>query len=94
MTSETSTLAPTKSLHLEEILRRARENGDEELVEYTESLMAIVADVVPVNRAFPVHPGESIYAKANFCTTCGRIYPKEVRMCRPCRRKVRSKPRS
>ncbi len=39
-------------------------------------------------------PGESIYEEWNFCSSCRKLYPKEIRSCPRCRHRQRTRPRS
>ena len=89
MSTETASSAPT----IKELLRIARSIGDKDLEEMIAEVYAKIAPVVRERSSFSVQPGTSFYEEMNYCSLCGRVYPKEIRTCPECHQKVRTRSR-
>lgn len=70
-----------------EILRFAQATQDRDLEDVVSDLIAEDAPILPWGAGF------TGYDRNNLCATCRRVYPKEVKFCPKCRRKVRTRGR-
>ena len=78
---------------IQELLRIAKSVGDKDLEEMIAVVWAKVAPVVQERSSFSVQPGTSFYDDMNYCSLCGRVYPKDIRVCPECHQKVRTRSR-